>query len=127
MKPLTLPEEVLLLALRDEKGTTHSGVYRGMALGAAVLSELLLQKRIRGAGRFFVLLDRFDRNRLWRRLIFLSGSFRQFTFLTSYKLLIFRHSNKIGWMLHQRNFTLHRVDSRKIYLTLPPQIRLPIG
>ncbi len=47
MASLTLPEEVLLLALCDDKGTTHSGVYQGVALGAAVLSELLLQGRVR--------------------------------------------------------------------------------
>ncbi len=43
---LFLHEEVLLLALRDEEGTVASGTWYTMALGGAILAELLLQKRI---------------------------------------------------------------------------------
>lgn len=48
---LTLPEEVLLLALRDVG--TVGGFYTGYALGGAVLAELMLRKqmRVEGSGR----------------------------------------------------------------------------
>ena len=44
---LPLYEELMLLALRDEKGTLESkaGMY-GYALGGAILSELLLSGRV---------------------------------------------------------------------------------
>lgn len=42
---LRLHEEVLLLALKDEKGTPHSSQY-GFALGGALLAELLLEERL---------------------------------------------------------------------------------
>jgi hypothetical protein len=44
---LTLPEEVLLLALRDKEGTAYAGASYHFALGAALVAELLLQGRIR--------------------------------------------------------------------------------
>ena len=44
---LTLPEEVLLLALDDEKGTAGFGSTHGYALGGAILAELLLRGRVR--------------------------------------------------------------------------------
>ncbi len=43
---LFLHEEILLLALRDEEGTIASGTMYQYAIGAAVLAELLLSKRI---------------------------------------------------------------------------------
>lgn len=43
---LYLYEEVMLLALRDEEGTITSGTMYQYAIGAAILSELLLNKRI---------------------------------------------------------------------------------
>ncbi|MFB0553613.1 MAG: GPP34 family phosphoprotein [Phycisphaerae bacterium] len=43
---LFLHEEIMLLALRDEKGTIASGTMYQYAIGAAVLAELLLNKRI---------------------------------------------------------------------------------
>jgi Golgi phosphoprotein 3 len=43
---LYLHEEILLLALRDEEGTIASGTMYQYAIGAALLSELLLSKRI---------------------------------------------------------------------------------
>ncbi len=43
---LFLHEEIMLLALRDEEGTIASGPMYQYAIGAAVLSELLLNKRI---------------------------------------------------------------------------------
>ncbi len=42
---LFLPEEILLLALHDEKGTITNSMYQ-YALGGAILAELLLNKRI---------------------------------------------------------------------------------
>ena len=45
--PLLLYEEIMLLALRDEKGTIASGTMYQIAIGAAILSELLLEKRIK--------------------------------------------------------------------------------
>lgn len=42
---LWLHEEVLLLALKDDKGTPHSAQY-SFALGGAMLAELLLQERL---------------------------------------------------------------------------------
>lgn len=42
---LRLHEEVLLLALKDEKGTPHATQY-GFALGGALLAELLLEERL---------------------------------------------------------------------------------
>ena len=46
-RDLRLHEEVLLLALRDKKGTIESraGMYR-FALGGAILAELLIEGRI---------------------------------------------------------------------------------
>ncbi len=41
---LFLHEEIMLLALRDEEGTIASGTMYKYAIGAAVLSELLLNK-----------------------------------------------------------------------------------
>lgn len=43
---LYLHEEIMLLALRDEEGTIASGTMYQYAIGAAILSELLLNKRI---------------------------------------------------------------------------------
>ncbi|MCP4255976.1 MAG: GPP34 family phosphoprotein [Planctomycetes bacterium] len=43
---LFLHEEVMLLALRDEEGTIASGTMYQYAIGAAILAELLLKKRI---------------------------------------------------------------------------------
>lgn len=43
---LFLHEEIMLLALRDEEGTIASGTMYQYAIGAAILSELLLNKRI---------------------------------------------------------------------------------
>jgi Golgi phosphoprotein 3 len=43
---LFLHEEILLLALRDEEGTIASGTMYQYAIGAALLAELLLNKRI---------------------------------------------------------------------------------
>ena len=43
---LFLHEEILLLALRDKEGTIASGTMYQYAIGAAVLAELLLSKRI---------------------------------------------------------------------------------
>lgn len=43
---LFLYEEVLLLALRDKEGTIASGTMYQYAIGAAILAELLLKKRI---------------------------------------------------------------------------------
>ena len=42
---LRLHEEVLLLALKDEKGTPHASQY-GFAMGGALLAELLLTDRL---------------------------------------------------------------------------------
>ena len=44
--PLFLQEEILLLALRDEEGTIASGTMYQYAIGAALLAELLLSRRI---------------------------------------------------------------------------------
>jgi Golgi phosphoprotein 3 len=43
---LFLHEEILLLALRDEEGTIATGTMYQYAIGAAILAELLLSKRI---------------------------------------------------------------------------------
>jgi Golgi phosphoprotein 3 len=43
---LFLHEEIMLLAFRDEEGTIASGTMYQYAIGAAVLAELLLNKRI---------------------------------------------------------------------------------
>ena len=43
---LFLHEEILLLALRDEEGTIASGTMYQYAIGAAMLAELLLNRRI---------------------------------------------------------------------------------
>ena len=44
-RPLHLHEEILLLALHDEKGTFHSSMY-SYALAGAVVTELLLEGRL---------------------------------------------------------------------------------
>lgn len=44
--PLYLHEEILLLALRDQKGTVASGTNYRYAIGGAVLAELLLTGRV---------------------------------------------------------------------------------
>lgn len=43
---LTLPEEILLLALKDQEGTIASGVWWTYGVGGAILAELLLHRRI---------------------------------------------------------------------------------
>jgi len=43
---LHLYEELLLLALRDDKGTIPSGAWHKQAIAGAVLAELLLEKRL---------------------------------------------------------------------------------
>lgn len=43
---LPLHEEILLLALRDEEGTTAAGSMYAYALGGAILAELLLRDRV---------------------------------------------------------------------------------
>lgn len=45
-KSLHLYEQILLLALRDEKGSIHFGVHYQFALAGAILSELLLMKKV---------------------------------------------------------------------------------
>jgi Golgi phosphoprotein 3 len=45
--PLSLPEEVLLLALHDEKGTVAMDSTYQYAIGGAALAELLMRERIR--------------------------------------------------------------------------------
>jgi hypothetical protein len=45
-RPLTLHEEFLLLALREETGTAATGDWLEYPLAAGILSELLLQKRL---------------------------------------------------------------------------------
>ena len=45
--PLTLPEEILLLALHDEKGTTGMESMYQYAIGGAILAELLMRRRLR--------------------------------------------------------------------------------
>jgi hypothetical protein len=47
MKKLRLYEEILLLALKDEDGTTYSGTSWPYAVGGAVLAELLFEGRLR--------------------------------------------------------------------------------
>lgn len=44
--PLFLHEEIMLLALRDQKGTVEFGSLYNYALGGAILAELLLAGRI---------------------------------------------------------------------------------
>ena len=43
---LRLHEEVLLLALRDEKGTIATGAWYAFAIGGAVLAELVFERRV---------------------------------------------------------------------------------
>ena len=43
---LFLHEEIMLLALHDEKGTVAWGTYYQYALGGAILAELLLNNLI---------------------------------------------------------------------------------
>ena len=45
-RDLHLHEEVLLIALRDKKGTIECGVPYGMAMGGAVMAELMLDGRV---------------------------------------------------------------------------------
>jgi len=45
-RPLHLYEEVMLLALRDEKGTIESGTMYQFAIGGAILAELILDGKI---------------------------------------------------------------------------------
>jgi Golgi phosphoprotein 3 len=44
---LGLHEEILLLGLRDRKGTDAGGVWMNYALGGAILAELILENRLR--------------------------------------------------------------------------------
>jgi len=43
---LHIYEEILLLALRDKKGSTHFGVNYQFAMAGAIVAELLLDKKI---------------------------------------------------------------------------------
>ena len=58
---LTLYEEFLLLALRDDTGTNASGVSLGFGLGAALLADLLLSNKVEveqdGKRSFLKLMD----------------------------------------------------------------------
>ena len=45
-KSLPIYEEVLLLALRDKKGTPHFGVHLQFALAGAIVAELLIRKKV---------------------------------------------------------------------------------
>lgn len=58
---LFLHEEILLLALRDEKGTIDFGSQYALAVGGALLAELLVRRRVglisAGKKRFVQLLD----------------------------------------------------------------------
>jgi len=58
---LFLHEEILLLALRDEKGTIDSGSVYAYAVGGAVLAELLVRRRVElvgtGKKRFVEAID----------------------------------------------------------------------
>lgn len=47
MRDLRLHEEILLLALKDEAGTTYSGTSWPYAVAGAVLAELMLEDRLR--------------------------------------------------------------------------------
>ena len=57
-KHLHIYEEILLLALRDEKGTTHFGINYQFAMAGAIVAELLLEKQIevenRGKKKFLI-------------------------------------------------------------------------
>ena len=45
--PLGLHQELMLLALHDEKGTVTTGTWYSMALGGGILTELMLQDRVK--------------------------------------------------------------------------------
>ncbi len=45
-RKLRLHEEIMLLALRNQEGTIASGTWYNLAVGGALLAELLLEKRI---------------------------------------------------------------------------------
>jgi len=45
-KPLHFHEEIMLLVLKDKDGTFASGTWSSLALGGAVLAELMMEKRI---------------------------------------------------------------------------------
>jgi len=46
LNPLSLPEEIMLLALHDEEGTIEMGSMYAYAIGGAVLAELLMRDRV---------------------------------------------------------------------------------
>lgn len=50
-RPLHIYEEILLLALQDEKGTVTGGTWYSYAIGGALLSELVLAGRVRAEGK----------------------------------------------------------------------------
>jgi len=41
-RPLYIYEEIMLLALSDKKGTVHSGAFYALAIGGAIVAQLLL-------------------------------------------------------------------------------------
>lgn len=47
MEPLHLHEELMLLALREEKGTIEFGAWYTQAVGGGLVAELLLEGRVR--------------------------------------------------------------------------------
>ncbi len=59
--PLFLHEEILLLALHDEKGTISHGGFYAYAIGGAILAELIVRRRVELIGppkkRLVQLLD----------------------------------------------------------------------
>lgn len=61
-KSLRMHEEVLLLALRNDKGTVAGGVMYQQAAGGAILAELILEGRLKtvteGRSTYAVVLDR---------------------------------------------------------------------
>jgi len=50
-KQLHLHEEILLLVLKDKDGTVASGTWSSLALGGAVLAELMLEGTEGDTGR----------------------------------------------------------------------------
>ena len=66
---MKLYEEVILLALRDDEGTTASGAWYQQAVAGAILSELLLDGHlsVKSAGRKSFVELASDAMSLWAR------------------------------------------------------------
>lgn len=131
-KPLHLYEELLLLALHDEKGTLNSG-YIEHALAGAVLAELLLEEQIiiddQANGTIKLQMEKepddplfrkaYRLINLWQKPMNLEELLSELANLTSLRYLATEQLCQRG-IVDDVEETILYIFSRKVYPTLDP-------